>query len=57
MKVKFDGASKGNHGPAGVDFVTRDQKGNIVAICAKRLLDGTNNLAKACSKYDEKVLD
>lgn len=42
-KVNFDGASRGNLGVFGAGFIARDNCGNILAIGAKRLVDGSNN--------------
>ncbi|XP_059076608.1 uncharacterized protein LOC131875906 [Cryptomeria japonica] len=47
FKINFDGASKGNPSPSGVGFVTQDWEGNIIALGATKLSEGTNNGVKA----------
>lgn len=46
-KINFDEASKGNLRPLGEGFIVRDWKGDVLALGAKRLDDGINNVAKA----------
>ncbi|XP_057872314.1 uncharacterized protein LOC131078589 [Cryptomeria japonica] len=46
-KVNFDGAFKGNSGPSGAGVIVRDWKGDIVALGAQKLDEGTNNIAEA----------
>ncbi|XP_059064994.1 uncharacterized protein LOC131857025 [Cryptomeria japonica] len=55
IKINFDGASRGNPGPSGVGVIARDVRGNTLAIGAKRLVDGTNNVAK-CQAALEAIL-
>lgn len=45
--MNFDGATKGNLGPSGAGAIVRDYLGNTIAIGAKKLEDGTNNLVEA----------
>lgn len=46
MKINFDGASKGNKGILGAGAVARNDKGEVIGFAAKRLEDGSNNVAK-----------
>jgi ribonuclease HI len=41
--MNFDGASKGNPGPAGFGIVFRDERGNICNILAGSMGHDTNN--------------
>ncbi|XP_057829975.2 homeobox protein HAT3.1-like [Cryptomeria japonica] len=54
-KVNFDGASRGNPEVSGAGFIARDDCGNILAIGAKRLVDGSNNDAE-CQAALEAIL-
>ncbi|XP_059067586.1 uncharacterized protein LOC131858374 [Cryptomeria japonica] len=47
IKINFDGASRGNPGASGVGVIARNDRGNILAIGAKRLVDGTSNVAES----------
>ncbi|XP_059071301.1 uncharacterized protein LOC131865388 [Cryptomeria japonica] len=51
-KINFDRASRGNLGPSGVGVIARDDRGNILAIAAKRLLDGSNNVTECQAALD-----
>ncbi|XP_057863873.1 uncharacterized protein LOC131071919 [Cryptomeria japonica] len=55
IKINFDGASRGNPGPSGVGVIARDDHGNILAIAAKRMVDGSNNVAE-CQAAMEAIL-
>ncbi|XP_059073501.1 uncharacterized protein LOC131874236 [Cryptomeria japonica] len=55
IKINFDGSSRGNPEICGVGVITRDDWGNTLAIGAKRLLDGSNNVAK-CQAVLEVIL-
>ncbi|XP_057816620.1 uncharacterized protein LOC131029951 [Cryptomeria japonica] len=44
--MNFDGASKGNPGPSGAGFIVRDWKGEVMALGAQKLDEGTNNIAE-----------
>jgi ribonuclease HI len=46
IKLNFDGASKGNPGPAGYGIVFRDHHGNILLIRAGYIGHSTNNVAE-----------
>ncbi|XP_057848798.2 uncharacterized protein LOC131059776 [Cryptomeria japonica] len=46
-KFNFDGASKGNHGPSGEGVIVWDWKGEVIALGAQKLDEGTNNIAEA----------
>lgn len=46
MKLNFDGASKGNHGPTGFGLVLRDEKGSSLHISAGSLGYDSNNATK-----------
>ncbi|XP_057819179.1 uncharacterized protein LOC131032242 [Cryptomeria japonica] len=50
--MNFDRASKENPGPSGAGFVARDSQGNIMAIGAKRLVDGSNNEAEVQAAWE-----
>ncbi|XP_059070572.1 uncharacterized protein LOC131860208 [Cryptomeria japonica] len=54
-KINFDGASRGNPGTSSVGVIACDDRGNILAIAAKRLVDGSNNVAK-CQAALEAIL-
>lgn len=45
-KANFDGVSRGNPGPSRAGCIIQDWKGNVVALGATRLREGTNNVAK-----------
>jgi hypothetical protein len=45
IKINFDGASKGNPGPAGHGAVIRNSKGEILTLTAGYLGETTNNVA------------
>ncbi|XP_057855381.2 uncharacterized protein LOC131065033 [Cryptomeria japonica] len=53
IKINFDGASRGNPGASGVGVIVRDDRGNMLAIGAKRLVDGTNNVAECQAALEE----
>jgi ribonuclease HI len=46
IKINFDGASKGNPGPAGYGAVIRSSKGEILALIVGYLGETTNNVAE-----------
>jgi ribonuclease HI len=46
IKVNFDGASKGNPGPAGYGAVLRNSAGEILGLAAGFIGDSTNNVAE-----------
>ena len=46
IKINFDGASKGNLGPAGYGVVIRSSKGEILALAVGYLGETTNNVAE-----------
>jgi ribonuclease HI len=46
IKINFDGASKGNPGPAGYGAVIRSSKGEILTLTAGYLGETTNNVAE-----------
>ncbi|XP_057826411.2 uncharacterized protein LOC131038113 [Cryptomeria japonica] len=46
-KINFDEASKGNLGPSGEIFIVRDWKGDVLAMGAKKIENGTNNVVEA----------
>jgi hypothetical protein len=46
IKVNFDGASKGNPGPAGYGAVLRNSEGEILALDTGYIGDTTNNVAE-----------
>ncbi|XP_057833348.2 uncharacterized protein LOC131044114 [Cryptomeria japonica] len=46
-KANFGGASKGNPRPSGVGVIVRDWKGEVLALGAQILVEGTNNLVEA----------
>jgi ribonuclease HI len=46
VKVNFDGASKGNPGPAGYGAVIRDSTGKLLTMVAGHLGETTNNVAE-----------
>ncbi|XP_057872372.2 uncharacterized protein LOC131078634 [Cryptomeria japonica] len=54
-KINFDVASRGNPGISGAGVIARDEKGSILALGAKRLVDGTNNEAE-CQAAIEAIL-
>jgi len=43
LKLNFDGASRGNPGPAGIGGIIRNQKGETLHIYSSALGEGTNN--------------
>lgn len=45
-KANFDGATKGNPGPSGVGAIIRDSQGHFIAFGARKLEDGSNNIAE-----------
>lgn len=47
FKVNFDGAAKGNPGPAGCGAILRDEKGNCKEIVVVPIGSQTNHKAKA----------
>jgi probable phosphoglycerate mutase len=46
IKINFDGASKGNPGPAGYGAVIRNSEGEILILTAGYLGETTNNVAE-----------
>lgn len=54
-KVNFGGASRGNPRVYGAGVIAQDDCGNILAIGAKRLMDGSNNKAE-CQVALEAIL-
>jgi ribonuclease HI len=48
-KINFDGASKGNPGPAGYGAILRNSKGEILHLVAGFLGDNTNNVTELWS--------
>jgi ribonuclease HI len=49
FKLNFDGASRGNPGPAGFGAVLRDHMGKIIHMIAGFLGENTNNVAELTS--------
>ncbi len=44
--IKFDGASRGNPGPAGIGVIIEDEEGNIIDKICKSIGKATNNQAE-----------
>lgn len=57
IKVNFDGTSRGNPGVFGARVVVRDACGNILALGAKRLVDGSNNDAECQAALEAILMD
>lgn len=47
VRVNFDGAAQWNPGPLGAGVIVRDEHGEVLAVAARKLHPGTNNVAEA----------
>nr|XP_016439059.1 PREDICTED: 14.7 kDa ribonuclease H-like protein [Nicotiana tabacum] len=66
VKVNIDGASRGNPGRSSIEFVLRNEDGDIIYACGKEIQEGTNYEAEAramlealryCIKHDYVLID
>ena len=46
VKINFDGASKGNRGISGAGAIAWNDRGEIIGVVEKRLVDGSNNVTE-----------
>ncbi|XP_075084871.1 uncharacterized protein LOC142168109 [Nicotiana tabacum] len=52
IKVNTDGASRGNPGRSSIDFVLRNEEGDVVYACVKEIHEGTNTEAEAKAVFE-----